>query len=257
MNRLIISFIMIIVCSVGYASSIKEQADSAYLADNYIEAEYLYNKVLTEEGSSSDLYYNLGNTYYRLGKVGKSILNYERALKLDPSNIDAQTNLEFVKTKIVDKQSDDRNIAEIFMENILNLFAPNTWAYIAISIFIIMIISIAVYIFSTIIIIRKIGFFVAIVLFVASIFSVIFAILSAQNATSNNEAIVIVESTILSTSPREPKTRTEEAVRLNEGSKVEIINEYENTLIGDSTTWYEVKINNIRAWIKADDVEKI
>ncbi len=257
MKKFLISTIMLIICFISNATTLKEQADSAYLNDDFSKSEQLYNNVLTNEGSSSDLYYNLGNTYYRLGKVGKAILNYERALKLDPSNSDAKTNLEFVKTKILDKQYENRNIVEIFISDIVNLFTPNTWGYIAIMLFGLMILAIAIYVFSSTIKIRKVGFFGGITLFFVSIFTIIIAIMSAQKATSDKDAIVIVPSTILSTTPREPKNRTEEALRLNEGSKVEIIKEYKNTLLEDTTIWYEVRINNIRAWIKADDVEKI
>ncbi|MDE5979645.1 MAG: tetratricopeptide repeat protein, partial [Muribaculaceae bacterium] len=83
-----------------------QQADSAYSADNFVMAEALYLKALEAGGSSSTLFYNLGNAYYRQGNLGKAIVNYERALKLDPTNADARANLEFVNSKITDKQID-------------------------------------------------------------------------------------------------------------------------------------------------------
>lgn len=80
-----------------------ESADSAYNKKQFSEALTLYRTALEKDGSSSDLYYNIGNTYYRLNDLGHAVINYKRALMLDPSNADARTNLEYVKTKITDK----------------------------------------------------------------------------------------------------------------------------------------------------------
>ena len=68
------------------AESLIEQADSAYMNDDFAKAADLYLEAESQEGSSSDLYYNIGNCYYRQNKLGKAILYYERALRLDPSN---------------------------------------------------------------------------------------------------------------------------------------------------------------------------
>ncbi|MDE6126918.1 MAG: tetratricopeptide repeat protein, partial [Muribaculaceae bacterium] len=56
-----------------------QQADSAYAADNFTLAEKLYLKAASEQGVSTNLFYNLGNAYYRQGNLGKAIVNYERA----------------------------------------------------------------------------------------------------------------------------------------------------------------------------------
>ena len=71
------------------AQSLTQQAAAAYNADKYSEAIELYNRVLHEEGVSSDLYYNLGNCYYKSGLLGKAVLCYERALLYNPNNEDA------------------------------------------------------------------------------------------------------------------------------------------------------------------------
>ena len=68
------------------AQSLTQQAAAAYNADKYSEAIELYNRVLNEEGVSSDLFYNLGNCYYKSGLLGKAVLCYERALLYNPNN---------------------------------------------------------------------------------------------------------------------------------------------------------------------------
>ena len=86
-NRIVIASIAIIATIFGAnAQSLVEQANKAYSEDKFIEALKLYEEAVAKEGVSTELYYNIGNTYYRLGSKGKAILYYERALALDPSN---------------------------------------------------------------------------------------------------------------------------------------------------------------------------
>ena len=257
MKKIIIFIVSLFVFFICNSMTVKEKADSAYLQDNYTEAEKLYNQIIATEGSSADIYYNLGNTYYRLGKLGRAILNYERALRLDPAHEDARINLDFLKTKIVDKPINEDSIIKIFVDNITDKLHPNVWGYVAMFVFILMLVTITIYLFTNTVLFRKIGFFSAIILFILFIITLSITIYGTNKVTTQNEAIIITGSTVLSTSPREPKTRNEEAFRLNEGSKVKIIDVYKNTILEDSTIWYEVKINNNRAWINASDVEII
>ena len=81
----LISLILIIFCGINAsAMSIGQQADSAYNAEDYKLAIDLYHKSIAEEGRSADIFYNLANAYYRSDKLGKAVVNYERALQLDP-----------------------------------------------------------------------------------------------------------------------------------------------------------------------------
>ena len=142
------------------AQSITKQAAVADNADKYSEAIELYNRVLHEEGVSSDLYYNLGNCYYKSGLLGKAVLCYERALLYNPNNEDALTNLAFVNSKLADKIVDDENIVHVFFQRIVTLTTSNGWAIIAIVSFLLLIGAVALYIFSGVVLLRHIGFFV-------------------------------------------------------------------------------------------------
>lgn len=255
MNKIYAALFLLFFASTISANSLTQRADSAYTEDNFVEAISLYNKIIQEEGTSSLLYYNLGNSYYRSGKLGKAIVCYERSIILDPNNEDAITNLDFVRSQITDKPGDNGTwISNTINELITNTHA-NTWAVIALITFIFLLCAIAIYIFSSKISIRKIGFFSAIILLLCSIITNIFAYKAAKIASTHNMAIVIEPSTILSTSPRLPKDRTEEAMLLHEGTKVEILDSICNSV---SDKWYDVKIDNThRAWINADAIEII
>ena len=129
------------------AGHLAEQADSAYAADNFSLAERLYRESITSEGTSSTICYNLGNAYYRQGNLGMAIVNYERALKLDPTNKDARINLEFVKGKITDRQIDSGSFVSNLWENIVMFFKADTWASLAIILFALFLASALTYLF--------------------------------------------------------------------------------------------------------------
>ena len=112
-----ILFIFTSVCSYAQTDSIqiseiaqmpeavvtKAQADSAYINNDFASAAYLYENILANQGESADIYYNLGNSYYKMDNIAKAIVNYEKALVLNPSDGDIRFNLELAQSKTVDK----------------------------------------------------------------------------------------------------------------------------------------------------------
>lgn len=232
-----------------------EMADSAYSADNFSLAEQLYGSALAEFGSSSVLFYNLGNTYYRLGNLGKAIVCYERALKIDPTNADAETNLEFVKSKITDRQEIEGGIFVNLWKSIVTTFEVDTWAWIAVALFALFLSGIVVYLFSSVVMVRKISFFGGALLFILCVVAVFISFAAANRVDDNSYAIILTPSSQLSTSPREARTQSEEAFLLHEGTKVQVVDSVATAAEGK---WYEVKVaGRDRAWIKAADVERI
>lgn len=232
-----------------------QMADSAYSADNFQMAEQLYLQALKEGGSSSVLFYNLGNAYYRQGNLGKAIVNYERALKLDPTNADARTNLDFVNSKITDKQIDSGSYLDSVWDGTVGMFRPDTWAVIALVLFAIFLGAVAVYIFSSAVTVKKTSFFGGMIVFVVTVVAVVISFAAANRVNSNNYAIILPPASQLSTSPREARSQAEQAFLLHEGTKVEIIDSLATSADG---TWYEVMVGHgERAWVKSTEVERI
>ena len=259
MKRYILFYIVLAVSNFSLLAfpALTERADSLYMRNEYHSAIKAYEESIRDFGASSEIYYNLGNAYYKSENLGKAILNYERAIKLDAGNENAIHNLTFVNTKIFDKLPDNRNFITRICDSILYSISSNSWAYISFAFLILLLAAIGSYIYFEKILIRKIGFFSAIMLFVGFLISISCSILSAMHSLDNNYAIVLDEAVMLSTSPREPASHAEEAILLHEGAKVEIIDSIQT--LNDSTCrmWYEVKVNNDRAWIKSLSIEKI
>lgn len=231
-----------------------DKAAEAYKKELYNDALSTYLKCAVEGKASADLYYNIGNTYYRLKDNAHAILYYEKALRLDPGCSDARYNLEFVRSRAGIDEDQGANIFSIWMQQAMSRLSSNTWAVIALVTFLLMLAAIAVYIFVDAVAWRKVGFFGAILALVITILSLVCAWQMHQRAIYHNEAIVTANPATLSTSPRTPKDKTEVAFELAAGFKVTLIDKVKT----DGTIWYNVETASRRqAWINAHDLEVI
>jgi len=106
MKKLFIFIIIYLLLGLNAFSGVDEefnQANELYRLEKYQQAQEIYLS-LTEQGmASSDLFYNLGNVYYKINQIGRARLWYERALKLDPADKDLRANLQFIKAQLIDK----------------------------------------------------------------------------------------------------------------------------------------------------------
>ena len=259
MIRNIIMFALCL-CSIVpiKAQSLTEQATAAYNNDDFNAALELYLKIANEEGTSSELFYNIGNTYYKLDKNGMAILYYERALLLDPNNADARSNLEYVNSKANVNADDGATYWKDSIDNMVCSQSSSAWGVIAIVSFMLFIGLLVIYIFIDAVILRKIGFFGGGIMLIISVLSNICAFYVKDKVEAHNQAVIIVPSATLSTSPRQPKDKTEEAFILNEGTKIAIIDSVSVSASDSNEKWYDVRVDDThRAWINSSAIEII
>ncbi|MDE5573277.1 MAG: hypothetical protein K2I94_05940, partial [Muribaculaceae bacterium] len=108
------------------------------------------------------------------------------------------------------------------------------------------------------VIVRKACFFSGLLFILLTVIGIVITISSANQMNNHNDVIIISESVNLGTSPRMPKDKSEEAFLLHEGTRLKIVDSLNTTNGNVKTKWYEVMVNNEhRAWINADNVEKI
>ncbi len=255
---LIILLLLFTFSSRANESTLALQGDSAYMNDDFATAIELYEKALKTDGSSSVLYFNLGNAYYKAGSPGKAIINYERSLKLDPSNRDARINLDFVNSRIADMPTDNASLTDKLADRIVCFTTADLWAWLTLGIFACFMCCVAGYIFTNAVIVRKTCFFGGIILLILTISGIIISINAASRAVSSDKAVITAESVQLGTSPRTPRDKSEQAFLLHEGTKIEIIDSLKVATDTLSPLWYEVKVDGQhRAWINSNDVEII
>ena len=243
-------FIALIVClnvqAVGEFNL--DKADEAYTAGSYDTALEIYTSALDKGYESADLYYNVANCYFRKGELAASILNYERALKLDPSHDDAKHNLEFAESRTVDKID---SLGSVFLVDwwnaIANITSADAWAWIAISLFVVLLVSLSLYIFVRKMWVRKVGFSVAIVALFFTIISILCAYTRYEVETSKSEAIVFSQTVTIKSSP---DSSGNDLFILHEGTKVNI-----KSTLGE---WVEISTSDGNSgWMPASAIEVI
>ena len=231
------------------------RANQAYKQELYNEALKLYLQEADRTGVSSSLYCNIGDTYYRLKDNVHAVLYYERALLLDPSNSDARFNLEFVRSKMQLPDDAGDSWFSNWVDQTVSRLSSNTWAIIAIITFLLFLAGVAAYLFVDNVLVRKIGFFGGAVVLLASILANLAAFHVYHKATDGNVAIVMPESVTLSTAPREPRDKEEEAFTLQQGTRVEIVDSIADKSHGK---WLQVSTaGGHKAWLKAEAIEVI
>ncbi len=262
MTRFLTILVIIIAAATGARaeSALIQQADSAYMSDDFAVAVALYRQAIADEGPSAKLYYNLGNSYYRVGKPGEAVLAYERALRLDPTDADVRHNLEFVNSRLTDRPGERGTFFGNALDAVAKVASPDTWAWLTFALFALTAASLLVYLFLDNVTLRKIGFFGGIVTLLCCCAGLWISLRAASLAGDRNVAIVTAPSTILSTVPRTPGDRSQEAMLLHEGTRVTIIDSVASRSAVDSVraVWYDVEVDNAhRAWINAADVSKV
>ena len=226
----------------------KVEADSAYARGEYQQAIKDYEALL-KEGASADLYYNLGNAYYRTENITRAVLNYERALLLSPGDRDIRFNLQIAQSKTIDKIVPE---SEMFFftwyKSLVNMMSVDGWARTSLVSLSLVIILLLVYLFSSRIWLRKIGFFAGFAFLLLFVISNIFAWQQKQNLLYRKGAIVTVPSVTVKSTPASNGT---DLFILHEGTKVIITD-------GSMKGWKEIRIaDGKEGWIESKQIEEI
>lgn len=226
----------------------KAEGDSAYIKEDYTTAIQIYEALL-KHGEAAEVYYNLGNSYYKVSEIAKAILNYERALLLQPGNGDIRANLEVARAKTIDKVEP---IPEIFfiswVKSLINCMSVDAWAICGIICFVLLIMALYFFIFSKQILWKKIAFISGIIFLIITICSNIFASQQKKELINRGEAIIMNPSVTVRSTPSESGTSL---FILHEGRKVSI---KDNSM----KEWKEVRLEDGKVgWVSASAIEVI
>lgn len=230
------------------ASITKANGDSAYMKNDFATAIEVYESLL-KNGEAAAIYYNLGNSYYKAGEIAKAVLNYERALLMQPGNGDIRANLEVARAKTIDKIEP---IPEVFFvswtKNLINSLGVDAWATIGIISFILLIVALYLFIFSKQIMLKKIGFAAGIIFLIISVCTNLFASQQKERLINRSEAIVMNPSVTVRSTPSESGTSL---FILHEGRKISIKDD-------SMKEWKEILLEDGKVgWIPASAIEVI
>ena len=240
--------IVILAVSTPATAITKKNADDEYKKGNYQQAIRDYEELL-KKGPCVELYYNLGNAYYRTDNITRAVLNYERALLMSPGDEDIRFNLQMAKSKTIDKITPKSEMFFItWYKSLINITSVDGWAHTAIISIAMALILILLYLFGKKTSFRKIGFYSASFFVVLFIISNVFAYEQRRILTQRTGAIITSTSAALK---KTPVPNSEYNTIVHEGSRVEIIDD-------TMKDWKFVKLEDGReGWIQSSQIERI
>lgn len=226
----------------------KAEGDSAYIRNDFASAIQIYENLL-KKGEAAEVYYNLGNSYYKADDIAKAILNYERALLLQPGNADVRANLEIARSKTIDKVVP---VPEIFfvswIKSLINSMSIDAWAKLGVAFFILLLGALYLFFFSKQIVWKKTGFIAGLVLLAFVILTNVFASQQKNELIDRNDAIILSPSVTVRSTPSDSGTSL---FILHEGHKVEI---KDNSM----REWKEIRLKDGKVgWVPASAIEVI
>ena len=226
----------------------KLEADEAYKKGNYQQAIKDYETLL-KTSPSSTLYYNLGNAYFRSDNITQAILAYERALELNPGDNDTRFNLEFARSKTIDKITPE---SEMFFfswyRSLVNFTSVDNWARLAVVSVVFMLVLVLFYLFGTRLILRQIGFYGAILCLLLFVFGNLFAYQQKQHHATHQGGVVVVPAVNVK---KTPDANGKDGFVIHEGTRVNIT---------DKTIrkWLGIQLDDGReGWIPTSSIEEI
>lgn len=250
MKRIKIVFMMAWLLAPAFAMAQSDMPDTWFSEGNDAYNQGLYEQALEKYGrildfgmESAELYYNMGNTYYKMKAYPMAILYYEKARKLDPGNEDVKTNLEIANLAVADKiETLPEPFYRRWWNHLKSLCSADTWAWVSIVAFALTLLCLYFFVMARRTGLRKAGFFVGLLMLAALVFSVVFAIERRAGMTRQDEAIITTPTVTVMSSPSESSVHL---FVLHEGAKVQILDhsgEWNKVKIADgSVGWLQTK----------------
>ncbi|MFH0761763.1 MAG: tetratricopeptide repeat protein [Bacteroidota bacterium] len=224
------------------------RADQLYLNGDYSGAKEEYLKIINSGYESAALYYNTGNSCYKLGQIPSAILFYERALLISPRDEDIRFNLNLANQLVIDKINP---ISEFFVKRWIKSLASsssvNTWAIMSLIVFVLLACVVVIFFATRGSKYRQLLITAGIVMILLWITSFTFTVLQDQRINHGNYAIVFAPTITAKSSPDNGGT---DLFVLHEGLKIKITDQ-----VG---TWIRIRLaDGNEAWIPSGTVEKI
>ncbi|MCF0207217.1 MAG: tetratricopeptide repeat protein [Bacteroidales bacterium] len=228
----------------GKAEELAQKAEDCFKQSQYEEAVAYYDSIVQMNYSSSHLYFNMGNCYYRLNDIANSVYYYEKALMYDPSNEDAEFNLNLVNKQLeIEIVPALKPFYDRVDEYILTFMSADAWAIVSyVNLFLIMV-GFVLFLFFSKLIYRQVGFSMMMIFLFWFGHSILFTYKMSKFITDNEYAIVYETSMVKSS----PNVEAVNSFEVCEGMKV---------MVSDSVNnMYNVKLlDNKTGWIDKKDV---
>jgi tetratricopeptide (TPR) repeat protein len=228
--------------------NLMDVANQSYSSGDYTSAVSQYESILATGYESAGLYFNLGNAYFKVNNIPAAILYFEKARKLDPTDENIRFNLGLANSRIIDKMEP---LPEFFLrtwwKSARDFFSSDQWAKFGVAGFILALFCLSFFIISRSVFMRKISFWVGILMFASMSLSLLFSLSGYREYSSQSSAIIFTPTVTVKSSPSDASV---DLFVIHEGIKVAITDRVEG--------WSEVHLANGNVgWVKTETFRRI
>jgi tetratricopeptide (TPR) repeat protein len=258
MRSIFTGLLVFTLCTVSFAQELHgaqesivqfEKANELYRISSYEEAIVIYESIEQSGTISADLYYNLGNAYYKINEVAASIYNYEKALQLNPTNKeDILTNLTYAKRMTIDViEALPKTFLQRIEADYVASLSYDQWAYLSVIGAFLTAILFLLFYFSFVPLQKRLYFIGSTLCLFLLIVSLSFSILQYNTVQKTQEGILFTPKVGVKNAPSQI---SEEVFELHEGTKVSIIDRVD--------VWLQIKLaDGKKGWLLSEHLKEL
>lgn len=241
-------FILLLTTQFFFAQTGFEKGNTLYQKGKYDQAISEYKNVLASRKHSAELYFNIGNCYYKLNKVAPSIYYYEKALVLNPEDAETLNNLKFAQKLQIDEIKVIPKVGfSKLIQNVTSAFHYNTWAWISVCFSMLFLLFFMGYYFSQTTALKRTFFFGMFGIFFLLLISISASIFEKNHFENDKPAIVFAEMVLVKS---EPQKLSSTVVTLHEGTKV-----FVEEAMGN---WRKIQLTDAtEGWIESSAIKEV
>ena len=246
MKKLFFYILVLFSVNLFAQADLFEEANAAYAEENYNEAIEKYEQILENGETAAAVHFNLANAHYKLNHVAPSIYHYEKALQLAPADEDIENNLQFARNMALDviEESPETGFSR-WLNSVTSIFTLSGWAWAAVNCMLLFVLLFLLFYFSRKPLPKRIFFISGILFLILAVTSVGLGYTKANVEANENEAIVFAEEVSVRS---EPDERGPEVFVLHEGSKVEVLEDFQG--------WKKIELSNgNQGWMRSENLK--
>lgn len=245
-NKVLILFILFGLSASAQNETLFKKGNEAYNEGDYVKAADQYLEILDKGEHSAELYFNLGNAYYKLNQIAPSIYYYEKALLLRPNDSEIKNNLAYSQNMTLDaiEVLPETGLANLY-KRFTGYLSFDQWAKTAVFFMILFVLLYIAFYFFRYSTRKRIAFIGSLLAILLSIISAVFAFIEHEDFKTDNPAIVFAQESQVKT---EPNDRSQQAFVLHEGTKVNVLEELNQ--------WKKISLADGKAgWISSESIK--
>lgn len=241
---------VLLISTIGFSQSkhLFEKGKDYYKNQAYQEAVNSWKEILKNDETSAELYFNLGNAYYKLNQIGPSIYYYEKALQLSPNDADIKNNLLFAENARIDAiEPLPKSVFTKWYESLATLLTFDGWAILSVSGSIGFAVLFLLYYFSYTEKKKRLFFASALLTALILVAATGMAFLTYNDYTEDQPAIIFANELEVKS---EPSLGSSSVFLLHEGTKVQII--------ARDSDWLRIRLADGKdGWVHSSELKQL